>query len=317
MTSSFTWWDSALAADTVPGKEAPRRAKSAPAKMRVPVLLMTARTLPSLPAREDLRSAFAAAPRVPPWGKVSCIMLTAIGLRPKMRRGSFKLSKWYLDCVTEAGDCFAAYSARLSWGPMRLRYTAVVGGHATFTRQPEPLRRDGVVAWKVPALKISGRWSSLDRPLQASLLDASVDWSCVAPRAEVEVTVAGRTFTGLGYVEHLTLTKPPWALPLQELRWGRFLSASDALVWIECIGPEPEHVVWRNGIRQEEEPQLKMEEPRVIRSGTLGDALFATHSRLRKVFPQRILKTKETKWLGRTTLGDSSGWALYENVRWP
>lgn len=129
-----------------------------------------------------------------------------------MGNGSFRLCKWYLDCVTDSGDAFVAYSAHLQWGPIALHYAGVVDGRAVFVSQTEP-------------------------------------------------------------VQH-------------------------------------------NGVRCDEEPVLDVESTRVLRDGALGDTILSAFPKVRKLFPEKILSVRETKWLSRASLGDDAGWALYERVRW-
>ena len=43
----------------------------------------------------------------------------------------------------------------------------------------------------------------------------------------------GVVLRGLGYAEHLSMTIPPWRLPIDTLRWGRFLSPERSVVWID------------------------------------------------------------------------------------
>ena len=70
-----------------------------------------------------------------------------------------------------------------------------------------------------------------------------VDWHCVLPRGPVS---AG-AFNGLGYAEHLRLTIPPWRLPIRTLRWGRFLSPRNSLVWIDWQGGFTSRTLFLNG----------------------------------------------------------------------
>jgi hypothetical protein len=44
-------------------------------------------------------------------------------------RAMFLLSKWYCDCVSDGGDAFVAYWARLSWGPIAIPYSALGWRH--------------------------------------------------------------------------------------------------------------------------------------------------------------------------------------------
>ena len=48
--------------------------------------------------------------------------------------------------------------------------------------------------------------------------DGIVDWTCEMPRARTRIGEV----CGDGYAEVLHMTVPPWKLPIDELRWGRF-----------------------------------------------------------------------------------------------
>lgn len=50
----------------------------------------------------------------------------------------------------------------------------------------------------------------------------------------------GEEFVGTGYAERLDMTLAPWALPFEELRWGRFIGPSRSAVWI----------YWRGGLER-------------------------------------------------------------------
>ena len=49
-----------------------------------------------------------------------------------MPRTDFRLSKWYVDCVGEDGECAIAYHAELSWGPIALGYASLLRRGAAF-----------------------------------------------------------------------------------------------------------------------------------------------------------------------------------------
>jgi hypothetical protein len=56
------------------------------------------------------------------------------------------------------------------------------------------------------------------------------------------------TVRGIGYVESLLLTIPPWKLPFNELKWGRHASDRHAAVWIEWTGAHAARYVWFDGV---------------------------------------------------------------------
>ncbi len=137
---------------------------------------------------------------------------------------------------------------------------------------------------------------------------------------------------GLGYVEHMTLTIPPWQLPLHELRWGRFLNETNSLVWIDWKGDNPVTLVLHNGkeiqdvsvgndsLRSAGGLCLSLKQHAIIRNGPLVSTTLSMIPGLSRIFPATILHTHERKWLsdGHLTLGDASvekGWALHELVR--
>src|SRR5262249_41246921 len=143
-----------------------------------------------------------------------------------------------------------------------------------------------------------------------------------------------RDRVGLGYAEHLTMTIPPWQLPIENLRWGRFISASDWAVWIDWQGEFSRRIVYLNGkkvstlaledeqVKFEDGALLAMDRSLVIRDGPLGTTALSGIPGLNKTFPARILQVNECKWRsrGRLQLPDGAtveGWVIHERVSWP
>ena len=200
-----------------------------------------------------------------------------------------------------------------------------------------PTENGTQIRWQAKSLGIQGTWQSLDPPCDARIYECSegsVEWHCVQPRARCEVHVGnGMALRGLGYVERLEMTVAPWSLPLEELRWGRFLSDSDSLVWIDWRGPHSRRVVAQNGIPRrasainereivvEGDGRLELSEGHVLRQGLLGETALAVIPGLQRMFPSSLLNVQECKWRSRAKLlcgeGESSGWAIHEVVRWP
>ncbi|APR79280.1 Hypothetical protein A7982_04627 [Minicystis rosea] len=260
-------------------------------------------------------------------------------------RSTFELSKWYLDCVGEGGDVFIAYAAEVRWRALSLRYTSTLvqrAGHATHIEAtlrsaPPPVIDGGVLTWAAPALDVSGRWEARAPEVRDTVLEADdgrVEWRCWMPKARAEIALASGPIRGLGYAEHLTLTVPPWQMPIDELWWGRFLSEDASLVWIDWRGPHTRHVVFLDGEARgpahiderglataDGAVRLALTEPRVLREGALGKTALAILPAVDAVLPVRILATEERKWVARGTLDrdghHSEGWVIHEVVRWP
>lgn len=177
----------------------------------------------------------------------------------------FQLEKWYGDVATsqEAGACAILYSARLHWGPMRLGYAATIHLSADRPAAPReattwrggalPLLDGDRITWRNAPLRVTADWRR-DAPAIARRLangpDGEIDWTCHFPRARAGVRIGSDRLEGLGYVERLRLTIPPWKLPFRALRWGRHLSADHYLVWIDWSGGDTRRWVWLDGVEQ-------------------------------------------------------------------
>jgi hypothetical protein len=261
---------------------------------------------------------------------------------------SFALSKWYLDCVGDGGDVFIAYAAEVRWRALSIRYTSTLiqrAGSATqiaatLRSAPPPALDGDTLAWSAPALDVSGRWTALAPERSDTVLateEGAVTWRCLMPKARAEIAFGARSsppIRGLGYAEHLSLTLPPWQMPIDELRWGRFLSDDAALVWIDWRGPHTHRLVLLDGVATgparfddggitlgDGAARLSFTAPRVLREGALGKTALAILPAVETILPVRILATEERKWVARGALERggtrTEGWVIHEVVRWP
>jgi hypothetical protein len=278
--------------------------------------------------------------------------VAGIGPAGLRRRGTsltpgsnFQLTKWYADCVGNNGDAVILYCGIARWRAITLWYTSIL--EAAFGKQPSvryslrksraPVERGTTIEWPLKALGILGVWERLDPPFHRKLYETSegaIEWQCLHPRSRAAVNLGkGRVLQGLGYVERLDMSLAPWKLPIKELRWGRFLTASDSLVWIDWQGPHCCRVVLENGaisstcaiaegeITLNGNVRLQVSRGDVLRKGALGETALAVIPGLKRLFPSRILNVRECKWRSRAKLrrGEScsSGWAIHEVVTWP
>ncbi len=255
------------------------------------------------------------------------------------------LSKWYCDCVSDAGDAFIGYWARLKLGIVTIPYAACVVRPAgasprqrlSFRPSPEPKLADGQVRWACRSLGVRGIWdarvASYERTLFASP-HGWIRWQCHVPRARARVDLADTAqVSGLGYAEHLVISLRPSALPFDELRWGRFLSPDDVVIWIEWRGETPRQWIWHNGTEMSgacitrdrvELPAgggaLELYDPSVLRDGPLAATALPRTPGAALLVPRTLRNARETKWLVRGTLETagraSSGWVIHELVRW-
>jgi hypothetical protein len=259
----------------------------------------------------------------------------------------FSLFKWYLDCVTDEGEAFVGYSASLRWKVLSLEYSSIlirrskgeILAKSTLHGGRYPEVTGDSVRWDCPSLKLKGEWKARQQPISHTVFGSSdipLNWWCLQPHAVAEISVGDiGTFRGFGYVDYLNLPDQPWKLPLDELRWGRYLSETDSIIWMDFKGPCPETIVYHNGalcegakvtdheiVIGENHLNLILEETKVLREGTLASAALSVIPGINALLPARMLNTEECKWRSRAFLRKadsilSSGWAIHEVVRWP
>lgn len=256
---------------------------------------------------------------------------------------SFLLTKWYLDCVAENGDAAMVYVANLRWNMLSMHYGSlltVLEGRVRYSSSHREcvfpqLDRDRAKLG-LPQLGIEGTWKALRQPAVRTVFDSndgSAEWHCHQPMSQVDLLLPGKvTMIGLGYAECLTLSILPWKLPWEELHWGRFLSTEHAVVWIDGRGPQPWRTVIHNGEDREVQSltesemlfdsgtRLGLDRGLVLRSGQLGETVFAGISSLAKLLPRNMLSVEECKWRSRGVLQTGTipvpGWAIHEVVKW-
>ena len=156
----------------------------------------------------------------------------------------FHLEKWYLDFVSDTHDVMIFYAARLKWYGYAVTYTSWLMANDKdqpnlrqyFRHVQMPVLDDKKIAWSEKRFEVSGTWTSRSDEIHARLIDMPegfLDWNCFQPSSEVTLDIEGKIVKGTGYAEQLILTVPPWKIPMETLRWGRFLTSGDSYVWIQ------------------------------------------------------------------------------------
>ena len=260
-------------------------------------------------------------------------------------RPAFEFSKWYLDAVAENGEVFIGYRANLRWRRLRASYAATLTGGAQGARTKSTVRPgeepdffEGALAWAEPKLAVAATWRGAAQSTSRVLHETSegaVVWRCLMPSAEGSITCGGVAIRGLGYVEHLSMTLPPWKLPIDTLRWGRFLSPEHSVVWIDWERESARRTwVFANGAEVRgklSEEDVFFEGGRVrlpqrgrllLRDGRLSNLLrnLPLPLPLRTRLGSRALSIRETKWRTRGFLEFAGApaveaWAIHEVVR--
>ena len=262
----------------------------------------------------------------------------------KNTRRDFSLEKYYVDFVTSEGHYFIGYSARMNWVGIEVNYRATihhpsilgVKSGPSLSSRGGPVLDDSVLTWNNPKLGFEGQWrqrSSANSHILHQEDDGLVEWNCLQPSARAQMTTAsGTTCEGLGYVEYLNLTIPPWHLGLRTLLWGRFVSEYHSVVWIVWQGEYPlallicdgqsiaNPVISDDNVRCDDF-ELSLERAETIRVGSIGETLVSKIPSVLRTAPVEFLGGREEKYIsrGRLAFGDGSnhkGWVIHERVSW-
>jgi hypothetical protein len=255
----------------------------------------------------------------------------------------FRLSKWYLDLITPDGIAVICYSARVHWGPLRLRYASILVDmsagkteQATTLRQVERPSIDGdTVRWRSGALDVRGEWRRQQPVVRATLLrtpSGAIRWACRAPLATATIQWGDRQFRGTGYVESLGMTVSPTQLPFRTLRWGRHLSHDHSLIWIDWTGDVTRRWIWLDGVRQEGSSfsddgtiqlgggrRLQLRETRDLHNAPVLESIGSFLPGLASRWVGSLATLHEHKMVARSALyqdhvPQDDGWTTYEEV---
>ncbi|MHB1095553.1 MAG: hypothetical protein ACYC3F_05205 [Gemmatimonadaceae bacterium] len=255
----------------------------------------------------------------------------------------FALEKWYLDAVDSDGSAAIAYWAQLTWlgvdvtwhNVCRYARGAAPEERSSLRRVPPPSVVDGRVVWESKRLALETVHDPKTPGVTVTMLDDArgrVTWECLAPSALMRATDDGVIRKGTGYVERITMSVLPWEMPIDELRWGRWMSedATASLVWIDWRGPSPQRWVIHNGAHCNDASvgddgvtldagRLTLVAPRTLHDRSVGKLLRGITG-LARLAPHIPIAWEETKWCSRGTwtnpAGESThGWAIHEIVR--
>jgi hypothetical protein len=258
------------------------------------------------------------------------------------RQPEFRLTKWYFDCVADGGDTAIVYCARTRWHGLALDYSSVLTNWDGKTSCRSSLRRfreptaDGLaLSLKLPALGLDGTWQGLAPAVQRRLFASpagDVEWNCLQPRSQVAMQIDGRPLEGIGYAECLTLTLPPWKLPMRELRWGHFASQQHSVVWIDWQGDYRTRLLLHDGAERvatdisdqavgwDAHCDVALDRRTLLRDGALERTILPAAPALKRIFRRPMFGIAETKWCSRAVLHsgaqNDSGWAIHEHVEW-
>ena len=254
----------------------------------------------------------------------------------------FRLTKWYLDCVTDTGFALIGYAALVRWRGVRLPLAGLLTyegdrpcgkAHVSLCWHP-PVGDAELVNWNCRAFDFTGTWRSSSPAIQRVLYQEGgneIIWRCLQPASLANVEFGnGHVVGGRGYVECLEMTGLPWNMGLRHLRWGRFVSENESVIWIRWEGHHTRTYLIHNGrdvvgsvaddrIFSERQFDLHLSDPRLLRQGAIATTALKSIPLVRAILPRRLASIREEKWLSRGTMiradGTTAlGWAMHERV---
>ncbi len=172
----------------------------------------------------------------------------------------FRLTKYYLDCVSKDKSVVILYSAKLKWNLLKLGFMNIYYNciddtlfqNNYYKNQSFPIYDEKTLTWNNNYINLNSNWIFKSKPITADLSpenDSSVLWECLCPNADGFVNINSKELVnGVGYVEKLTLTQKPWNLGFDKLYWGRFISEHHYIVWIIWEGKNQLIKVIHNGV---------------------------------------------------------------------
>ncbi|WP_053991646.1 hypothetical protein [Mangrovimonas sp. TPBH4] len=248
---------------------------------------------------------------------------------------NFHLNKWFLDFIGNNDETMIFYCAILSWKGFTAHYASCihystknnVKVKSHFFNVQTPEIKDHLITWKDDKFKVFGSWSPIGKPLHTRIFedeDGYLDWNCFQPASSVKLNMNNIILEGKGYVEQLILTTLPWHIPMNDLRWGRFQSFEDTLVWIELRKENRQQWLWLNGEKITDccieddsissteksftlklDRKIELESEKIIFN--LVQKLLKYLPGFKALMPHQFLMAKSYKWLSNGELKKKDG----------
>ncbi len=259
---------------------------------------------------------------------------------------NFYIKKIYADRVDNDGNLFICYLAKIKWNLININYSFKLHIDtklddfrevSSFKNFQMPNVNNGIFEFESKNINLNFKYKNISPTNISEKLfenndNETVNWNCFQAISETEIISDNKLYKGLGYAEILEMNVKPWKLPVNVLKWGRFVSKEHSLVWIVWEGSHPISKFWldgklievdninENGIKfQDKNIELKFIDTFNIRDGKVVN-LLPKASKLLNSIGNKIINLHETKYLSKSILTFNSqefeGWSIYEVVHW-
>lgn len=259
---------------------------------------------------------------------------------------NFYIKKIYADSVDNDGNLFICYFAKIKWNMINLNYSFklhidtkndIFKEVSSFKNFQMPNINNDIFEYESKNINLSYKFKNISPTFISEKLfenndNETVNWNCFQAISETEINSDNKLYKGLGYAEILEMNVKPWKLPINILKWGRFVSKEHSLIWIVWEGNHPISNFWLDGklieidnINQSgikfkvNNIELKFVDTFNIRDGKVVN-LLPKASKLLNSIGNKIINLHETKYLSKSILSINNlefiGWSIYEEVQW-
>jgi hypothetical protein len=258
-----------------------------------------------------------------------------------VQKNNFHLQKWYFDSIDEKDNLAIAYITHISWKKIKISFSSLLLKKSSGKlKVRNSLKKQSLPVHQLQSLSFDNSLYTIQlhakKPgISEKLFESEkgcIEWLCYYPSADISIDYGKECVRGSGYAEELRMSLKPWELKIKELHWGRYISETESVVWIQWRGDWSKFFIWHNGKRITEgeinESQvsfgnftLKFDEPIMLRSGPVYATAFKKSLLFRILFPFKIMQSEETKWMAKAKLYlnteiNSVGKCIYEKVIW-
>lgn len=264
----------------------------------------------------------------------------------KINSDNFYIKKIYADSVDNDGNLFICYLAKIKWNLINLNYSFKLHIDikndtfkevSSFKNFQMPNVNNSIFEFESININLNCKFNNISPSIISEKLfenqeSERVNWNCFQAISETEIISDNKLYKGLGYAEILEMNVKPWKLPINILKWGRFVSKEHSLIWIVWKGSHPISNFWLDGeliefdnINQKgikfkvENIELKFIDTFNIRDGKVVN-LLPKASKLLNSIGNKIINLHETKYLSKSILSlnnqEFEGWSIYEEVLW-
>lgn len=254
----------------------------------------------------------------------------------------FHLTKHYFDAIDTAGNTAILYAGTLRIFFIKIPFSSCIlcnanaDVHETGVLKKAETTLNGRISFAQKRINIDASWEPIDMPISEklhTLSNKNLVWHCHTPKAIAHININEKKIEGLGYCETIQLPFFPWKLNIDQLKWGRFLSEKNTIIWIEWVGRTALKKIYRNGqvctdveigenglTFRNENLRLIFGKKQTIRNNPLA-SIAERHPILKLIFRKSFLQSREVKYKSASTLVENDeiideGWSLFEIVNW-